>query len=98
MVESNTKGAIQRVNNYPDVPWPSPPLQRPRGNQNQLKSIKRLVNSGRLGTAASLVREEVKVAEVDNAVVASLGPNTPLVQAIPLETARNRRLASHLLR
>jgi len=71
------KLAIRHLHNFPNVPWPDAPPQHPIQPQNRLKPIEKMVNNGRLGTAANLVREDTKIAPMDKDTIASLKAKHP---------------------
>jgi len=77
LLHKGTRQAIQHLENFPNNPWPTLPAKTTHGDGNRLKNIQRLVQTGRLGTAARSVRDESKVAEIDEAVVSSLRSKHP---------------------
>jgi len=68
---------------YPNVPFPSSLPNNAVGDDNKLKAIDKLVRQGRLGTAANLVRDETKVAEVSEEIVEGLRAKHPAGEARP---------------
>jgi len=73
----NIKLAIRHLHDFPNVPWPDAPPQHPVQPQNRLRTIEKMVNNGRLGTAANLVREDTKIAPIDKDTIASLKAKHP---------------------
>jgi hypothetical protein len=85
------RGIKERLERYPRVDWPEPEAREDRGRPGRGPTVTKLVETGRLGSAARILLGRTAVAAVTDPVVEALRAKHPAGPPLPFGTTAGPR-------